>query len=153
MDEKDKIDEIIKEKGLSYRDVLEIFMRMFKHSHWKKFSKKHLSKFESFYQKEKLKYSDNYQSDMESLYDKLKMEEKYFKPDAPTNFTVGFYTEGDRAKGLSVAAKYGSVTGKPPLKTGTGYSLIISRTQLLALKDAGIRFFPTYDKCFANRGK
>ena len=103
---------------------------------------------------EKFKYRRGHQTDMKSLYDKLKREEKYFKPDAPTNFTVGFYTEKDGGKGLSIAAKYGSVIGKPGLgKPTVGCSLIISRTQLLALKDAGIKFSPTYDKCFAKRIK
>lgn len=85
---------------------------------------------------------------MGSLYDKLKMEEKYFKPDAPTNFTVNFYNWEDHVKGLSLSAKYGSITAKPSVKPAVGCSIIISRTQLLALRDSGLKFFPAYETCF-----
>lgn len=169
MSKNDKIDKLAKEGKLSYRDVLEVLLLLMKSLRRKNFEK-YFGKFDSLQKVnleeylggkengiekllEKFKYSGDFQSNMKSLYDELKKEEKYFEPDAPTNFTVGFYTEGDRAKGLSIAAKYGSVIGKPPIKPGTGFSLIISRTQLLALKNADIKFFPTYDKCFVIRGK
>lgn len=149
MNEKDKIYKIIKEKGLSSKDILEIIMRIWKDSHWTHW-KKYFSEFESYYQKEKFKYFHDYPSDMESLYDKLR-EEEIFEPDAPTNFTISFHDWEDYVEGVNLVLKYGSITSKPSIKPAVGCSIIISRTQLLALKDSGFRFFPTYDKCFIKR--
>lgn len=101
----------------------------------------------------KFKKSEGINKDMGSLYEKLKKEDKFFEQGAPTNFTVSFYTKREGAKGLDIALKYGSIVSKPSVRPGIGCSLIISRTQLLALRDSKVKFFPMYGKCFTKQTK